>query len=132
MQLHYVRGCSLAEAFYQSVSGPYQLLIVGDPLCQPWATIPKITVAGVKPEEKVKGSISLTPSGPTAVGTFELYVDGRLTARTVPGKPLPLDTTQLPTATTNYASSASAPTRSKHKVEPSFQSSLTTTTPPSK
>ena len=48
IQLHYVRGCSLAEAFYQSVSGPYQLLIVGDPLCQPWAVIPKITVAGVK------------------------------------------------------------------------------------
>jgi hypothetical protein len=95
MQLHYVRGCSLAEAFYQSISGPYQLLIIGDPLCQPWATFPKISVAGVKPEEKVKGSISLMPSGPSGVGTFELYVDGRLTAQTVPGKPLPLDTTKL-------------------------------------
>lgn len=95
IQLHYVRGCSLAEAFYQSVSGPYQLLIVGDPLCQPWAAIPKITVAGVKPEEKVKGSLSLTPAGPNSVGSYELYVDGRLSARTVPGKPLPLDTTQL-------------------------------------
>jgi hypothetical protein len=95
IQLHYVRGCSLAEAFYQSISGPYQLLIVGDPLCQPWAAIPKINVAGVTPHEKVKGALTLTPSGPNAVGTYELYVDGRLTERTVPGKPLPLDTTQL-------------------------------------
>jgi hypothetical protein len=96
IQLHYARGCSLAEAFYQSVSGPYQLLIVGDPLCQPWAAIPKITVAGVKPEEKVKGTISLKPSGPNSIGNYELYVDGRLTARSVPGNPLPLDTTQVP------------------------------------
>jgi hypothetical protein len=95
VQLHYVRGCSLAEAFYQSISCPYQLLIVGDPLCQPWAAIPKINVAGVKPQEKIKGSITLTPSGPGNVGNFELYVDGRLTAQTIPGKPLPLDTTQL-------------------------------------
>jgi hypothetical protein len=95
VQLHYVRGCSLAEAFYQSISCPYQLLIVGDPLCQPWAAIPKIIIGGVKPQEKVKGTLSLTPSGPGTVGNFELYVDGQLNARTVPGKPLPLDTTQL-------------------------------------
>lgn len=36
IQVHYARGATLAEAFYQSVSGPYQLLIVGDPLCRPW------------------------------------------------------------------------------------------------
>ena len=34
MHVHYARGCTLGEAFYQSVHGPYQLLIVGDPLCQ--------------------------------------------------------------------------------------------------
>ncbi len=36
IQVHYARGCTLAEAFYQSVATPYQLLIVGDPLCAPW------------------------------------------------------------------------------------------------
>jgi uncharacterized protein (TIGR03790 family) len=95
IQLHYVRGCSLAEAFYQSVSGPYQLLIVGDPLCQPWAAIPKIFVAGVKPDEKVKGTISLTPSSLAPIGAYELFVDGRLSAHTTPGNPIPLNTTQL-------------------------------------
>ena len=34
IQAFYVEGCSLAEAFYQSVTGPYQLLIIGDPLCR--------------------------------------------------------------------------------------------------
>ena len=95
IQLHYVRGCSLAEAFYQSISGPYQILIVGDPLCQPWAAIPKISVGGAKPDEKLKGTISLMPTGPNSVGNYQLYVDGRLTAHSVAGKPLPLDTTKL-------------------------------------
>ena len=39
---HYAQGCSAAEAFYQSLSGPYQLLIVGDPLCTPWASRPAV------------------------------------------------------------------------------------------
>lgn len=38
--VHYARGSCLAEAFYQSVTGPYQLLIVGDPLCQPFSHAP--------------------------------------------------------------------------------------------
>ncbi|HEX5471950.1 MAG TPA: hypothetical protein VFW73_08685, partial [Lacipirellulaceae bacterium] len=96
IQLHYVRGCSLAEAFYQSVSGPYQLLIVGEPLCQPWAAIPTIFVSGVKPLAKVKGSLTLKASGTNSVGTFELFVDGRLAQKASAGKPLALDTTKLP------------------------------------
>jgi hypothetical protein len=95
LQLHYVRGCSLAEAFYQSVSGPYQLLIVGDPLCQPWAAIPKIAIGGVKPNETIKGSITLTPSGPGSIGTYELHIDGRLIQRNPSGAPISVDTTKL-------------------------------------
>lgn len=41
LYVHYARGCTLAESFYQSVSGPYQLLLVGDPLCQPFSHGPK-------------------------------------------------------------------------------------------
>ena len=95
VQLHYVRGCSLAEAFYQSISCPYQLLIVGDPLCQPWATTPKIAVGGVKKDEKVKGTLSLKPSALGSIGAYELYVDGHLGARTANASPFALDTTQL-------------------------------------
>ncbi len=44
LYVHYAQGASLAEAFYQSVTGPYQLLIVGDPLCQPFSLAPKAKV----------------------------------------------------------------------------------------
>ena len=40
MYAHYANGASLAEAFYLSVSGPYQLLILGDPLCRPFSNAP--------------------------------------------------------------------------------------------
>jgi uncharacterized protein (TIGR03790 family) len=100
LQLHYVRGCSLAEAFYQSVSGPYQLLIVGDPLCQPWAVVPRVAIKGISDPMNVSGTLSITPSQATAggrpIGVFELFVDGRLIARSAPGKSLTLDTTKLP------------------------------------
>ncbi|GAB5404783.1 MAG: hypothetical protein Aurels2KO_30140 [Aureliella sp.] len=42
MYAHYAAGASLAEAFYLSVTGPYQLLIVGDPLCKPFSHAPKL------------------------------------------------------------------------------------------
>ncbi len=80
IQVHYARGCSLAEAFYQSVAGPYQLLIVGDPLCRPWATIPLIECDGLEPGKTLSGKIALRPSART-IGTpvdrFELFVDGQ-------------------------------------------------------
>lgn len=36
---YYAAGCTLAEAFYLSVESPYQLLIVGDPLCRPYSPV---------------------------------------------------------------------------------------------
>jgi uncharacterized protein (TIGR03790 family) len=100
LQLHYARGCSLAEAFYQSITGPYQLLIVGEPLCQPWAVFPKILVEGIKPNDKIKGKVSIKPSSLTgsvrAIAMFDLYVDGRLMGRDAANKSLELDTTGLP------------------------------------
>ncbi|GMQ80404.1 MAG: hypothetical protein BMS9Abin04_389 [Planctomycetia bacterium] len=81
VQVHYARGCSLAEAFYQSVAGPYQLLIVGDPLCQPWAVVPKIEARGISPGQTVRGTVEIEPRAGTdnrcQIGQFELFVDGR-------------------------------------------------------
>ncbi|MBM4047199.1 MAG: hypothetical protein FJ279_19010 [Planctomycetes bacterium] len=51
IQVHYPRGCTLGEAFYQSVNGPYQLLIVGDALCKPWATKVEVRAHGPRFEE---------------------------------------------------------------------------------
>jgi hypothetical protein len=100
IQVHYARGCTLAEAFYQSVYGPYQLLIVGDPLCRPWANIPRVSVAGVKAGESVRGRLTLEPSvtssGKAAARRFELFVDGVRVTSCEPGKSLSLDTATLP------------------------------------
>jgi uncharacterized protein (TIGR03790 family) len=99
LQLHYVRGSSLAEAFYQSITGPFQILIVGDPLCQPWARFPTITVNGLKIGAELKGSVSITPAGTTsdgrAVRMIDVLLDGKLIARMAPGKALNLDTTKM-------------------------------------
>jgi hypothetical protein len=104
IQLHYARGCSLAEAFYQSVYAPYQLLIVGDPLCQPWANIPEVTVHDVSTGDELKagvllkGKVSLKPAAKLPrrgkVDRFELFVDGLRTDATGADDPLTLDTAQ--------------------------------------
>src|SRR5690606_31145539 len=99
VQVHYRRGCSLAESFYQSLLGPYQLLIVGDPLCQPWAMPPKVEV-NIEPKQKISGEMEIVPKvSPAvgkAVGMIEFYLDGRLLVGLPPGKSLKLDTSPLP------------------------------------
>ncbi len=68
MQVYYARGCTIAESYYQAVLSPYQLLIVGDPLCRPWANVPEITVAGVTWGGPVKGDMKLSPKARFAGG----------------------------------------------------------------
>ncbi len=100
IQVHYARGCSLAEAFYQAVYSPYQLLIVGDPLCRPWANIPEVKVTGAKTGEVLKGKISLRPVAVLPRGgiadRFELFVDGKRVAACAQSGTLDLNTAAFP------------------------------------
>jgi hypothetical protein len=95
--LHYARGCTLAESFYQAVAGPYQQVLVGDPLCQPWAKDLGITVAGFTPGENVAGTLSLVPSSklhaPSLMKGYVLYVDGVAKQIVQPGGTLTWDST---------------------------------------
>ncbi len=97
MQLHYVRGASLAEAFYQSLASPYQLLIAGDPLCRPWAKIPVVTVPGIESNQTVSGLLRLNPNASDSVPVkeFRLFVDGRLIETCQPGGEFQIDTTKV-------------------------------------
>jgi hypothetical protein len=98
MHYFYASGCSLAEAFYQSVSGPYQLLIIGDPLCRPWAKIPTVTLSGVKPGQVVKDEMTLTPGvkeKDIKIGRYELFIDGLRQAARPPGESFTIDTAGL-------------------------------------
>jgi hypothetical protein len=95
--VHYARGCTLAEAYYQSIFAPAQVLIVGDALCQPWADVPKVQVSGVEPGGQVSGTLVLEPSASFerggSVHRFELFVDGRRAATARPGETLAWNST---------------------------------------
>jgi len=95
IQVHYAEGCSLAEAFYQSVAGPYQLVILGDPLARPFAKFGKISLdVGTA---TLKGTVSFTPAVTAAEGRplakVELWIDGVPAGEAAPGAPLAWDTT---------------------------------------
>ena len=64
MHSSYAAGLTAAEAFYASLLAPYQLLIAGDPLCQPFATPPRFKIVGLKDGDQIldKSSIELQPS----------------------------------------------------------------------
>jgi hypothetical protein len=99
VQVHYARGCNVAESFYQTVMCPYQLLVVGDPLCRPWANVPEVTVAGIEPGAKAQGMIRLTPSARFAAGDvldhFELIVDGLRLTDCRPGGVFEIDSKRI-------------------------------------
>lgn len=95
IHLHYFRGCSLAEAFYQSVAGPYQLLVVGDPLCQPWADPPDCKAPDLVDGKVVKGGLDIKPRLSAAAKVCELYVDGVLRGGLQRGGQVTLDSTKL-------------------------------------
>ncbi|QDU59089.1 TIGR03790 family protein [Aeoliella mucimassa] len=99
MHLHYYRGASLGEAYYQSIPGPYQLLIVGDPLCQPWAKPPEVEVAGIEPGQTVRGQfplqVKVTPQPGTQVEQYQLFIDGLLLAQVPKAVTVPVDVTKM-------------------------------------
>ena len=101
IQYFYAQGCSLGEAFYQSLSTPYQTLIVGDALCRPWGRRIEVSVKGINPSSTIRGVVRITPStkSPDGIepGSFELYSDmGGLLMKVKPGESFELDTTKLP------------------------------------
>ena len=99
LHVHYARGCSLAESFYQSMAAPFHMLVIGDPLCQPWAVKPNIAVGGVAEDATLSGTVSITATAKyhdrRQAGRFELYVDGVRNQSVGPATPMSLDTTKL-------------------------------------
>jgi len=99
VHVHYANGCSLGEAFYQSVSGPYQQLLVGDPLCQPWADIPAVLASEITQGTILRGQVKIQPKvrpeNLKSVKQFELFVNGTRTQRCKPGGTFLIDTTAI-------------------------------------
>lgn len=100
IHVYYAQGSTLAEAFYQAVLTPYQLLVVGEPLCAPWARAPSVAIDGLTTNEAVADprdvriTIQNTPPGYQA-GACEWFVDGRRITSVKPDAAFRLDTASL-------------------------------------
>lgn len=101
LHVYYASGCTLAEAFYQSVSGPYQQLLVGDPLCAPWAPRVQVTVRNLREGVVLRKplSVQVRCNGPKPVRRYELYINGRLITSCGPEGRLLLDPRRFATGT---------------------------------
>ena len=80
LHVNYAQGSNLAEAFYQSVTGPFQLLIAGDPLCRPYAKFPRFEISGIEENDQVDGDFELAvevEKDSPSIGHFEVFLDGR-------------------------------------------------------
>ena len=76
---HYARGTTLAESFFQSVSGPFQLLLIGDPLCCPFGKFPEFKVTGLKDGDTITEDfiLKLEPqAGSPSIKHFDMFYDG--------------------------------------------------------
>ena len=78
--LHYTAGCTLIESLYQSIYSPLEILLVGDPLVQPWKSPERLTGNGFRVADAGEVlNVEMTVIGPDKdrYNRFELYVDGR-------------------------------------------------------
>ena len=95
---YYLSGCSLAEAFYQSVQGPFQIILVADPLCQPFVKRPSISVTSPKRMAEISGAvkIELYRGGSQVVSAgVEIFLDGAMIHRASNIDSINLDTSDL-------------------------------------
>ena len=97
-QVHYARGCTLAESLYQTIGNPYMMLMVGDPICRPFATFAKFKVDGISNRSLLKQDLTITcqPSSDSQVDSVSVYVDGiRDSTDNLPDQPINLSIDDL-------------------------------------
>lgn len=96
LHVYYADGCSLAEAFYQGIAAPYQLIVVGDPLTRPFSRFAQVALTAPDPTLPWTGLINirpqLIPAWQRPIARLELWVDGRHVADALPGETIPWDT----------------------------------------
>lgn len=102
--VNYASGLSLGEAYYRSISSPYNLLLLGDPLCQPYAEAPVFQVVGIREGDRVSGSVEVRVESTTEKFlSVRIAVDGRYVAEFGIGEPYVLTTNDLTKGTHRVA-----------------------------
>jgi hypothetical protein len=79
---HLRAGASQVEAFWQAIKNPSEITPIGDPLLQPWASLPVVTISSPLNHATISGTVALsaaaTPTGgKTLAADLDLFVDGR-------------------------------------------------------
>ncbi len=80
---HAAAGCTWLESYFQSIRCPLQILLLGDPLCAPWAPKDSIRIVGLdKQPIRTAVTVRVEPVGASAAyyGRYAFLVDGRLAA----------------------------------------------------
>ena len=79
---HLRAGASLVEAFWQSIELPSEIVCLGDPLLQPFADFPTVTLTAPANGASVSGNLAIAataaPTGGKALeANLDLFIDGR-------------------------------------------------------
>jgi uncharacterized protein (TIGR03790 family) len=82
MYERYAVGFNLGESIWMSLVQPWQSIIVGDPLAQPWAVRPVVSILSPQDGASTTGLLELNVEATHPRGDYlsrmELYVDGKL------------------------------------------------------
>lgn len=91
--VHYARGLTAGESIYRTVKNPFQLLVVGDPLCRPFADLPKFSITGLKHRGVVEADLEIKGVPANSESTaqieyFSLFLDELYQTRVEPNQPV--------------------------------------------
>ncbi len=94
---HYARGYTLLESFYLSIRSPSQILLVGEPLAQPWAPPFSITFVSLDDHPKKKRTFyaQVSPSILSSRVNYRYYLDGKDVTQPLEQETFHLDTEVL-------------------------------------
>ncbi|MDZ4852363.1 MAG: hypothetical protein SGI77_24000 [Pirellulaceae bacterium] len=125
MHASYAAGLTSAEAFYSSITGPYQLLIAGDPLCQPHTVPPRFKVVGLENGAQIAESVQveLHPSDETKTTKpqhISFLLDGQFQGKLGFPARMNISGQKLPTGAHEFRFIATDDTRLESRWEQAF------------
>jgi len=93
---HYAAGCTMIESLYQAIRSPLQILVVGEPLAQPWAPAGSVRIIVVPNDPAIAGTagVKVDVNGAPGIryGDVQVFLDGK---RIGSGRALELDTARF-------------------------------------
>jgi len=82
LHVYYASGCTLAEAYHLAVESPYQLLIIGDPLCRPYGDDQNEAFSLTSVDDEASTTIECRfwrgQQGMSRIRQLDLFLDGKL------------------------------------------------------